>query len=142
MTRGGSEGRGALRPARFFLMSALALTVGACSTGADDGADNPRAAVDSYFAAMNGKDAASLRKVVGEYQHDAVAEHLSSSGGKGLAVESVDITQEFGPNFANAHVTGKYADRSPYDERIVVSKRNNRWYVSIPGPIPVRTRPS
>ena len=49
---------------------------------------------------------------------------------------------EFGPDFANAHVTGRYADRSPYDERIVVSKRDDRWYLGIPGPAPVRTPPS
>ncbi|GGU80196.1 hypothetical protein [Lentzea flava] len=40
--------------------------------------------------------------MVGGFQHAAVADHLSSLGGKGLSVESVDITQEFGPNFATA----------------------------------------
>lgn len=142
MVIGGSEGRGALHPARLFLVSALTLTLGACSTAADDGADSPRVAVDSYIAAMNAKDEAALRKVVGKLQHSGVAEHLSSLGGKGLTVESVDITQDFGQDHANAHVVGKYADRSPYDDRIVVSKREGRWYISIPGPVPVRTRPS
>ena len=142
MTRGGLEGRGAPHPARFIVAAVLTLVLGACSAGADDGADSPRTAVDGYVAAMNGKDEAALRKVVGEWGHGAVAEHLSSSGGKGLEVESVDITQDFGPDFANAHVTGMFADRSRYDERIVVSKRDDRWYVNIPRPVPVRTPPS
>lgn len=142
MMRGGSEGQGVMHPARFVLASVLVLMLCACSTGADGGADDPRAAVDTYLTAMNNKDEAALRKVLSESQRDEAAGHLSAHGGKGLAVKSVDLTQDFGPSFANAHVTGEYADRSGYDERIVVSKIDDRWYVGIPGPAPARTSPA
>ncbi|NKE58962.1 hypothetical protein FXN61_19965 [Lentzea sp. PSKA42] len=133
MTRAVLGAQGALHPARFILASALVLTLGACSTGEQAGADDPRAAVDTYLAAMNNKDEATLRKMLSDAQRDQAAGHLSALGGKGLNVESLNVTQDFGPNFANAHVIGQYADKSRYDERIVLSKIDDRWYVGIPG---------
>ncbi|MET8756553.1 hypothetical protein [Lentzea sp. NPDC004782] len=117
----------------------LVLVLAACSGGDDTGAESPKTAVDTYLAAMNNKDEAALRKVIPEPERDDVTGYLAARGGKGLAVESADITQEFGPDFANAHVKGKNADQSGYDERIVVSKIDGRWYVNLLRPVPDRS---
>jgi hypothetical protein len=124
-----------MRPTAVLLTSAL-LLLAAC-TGNATGADDPRTAVDTYLAAMNNNDEAALRNVVVEAHRDQARTHLSDRGGKALTVESVDITQDFGPMVASAHVQGTHADRSRYDERIVVSKIDDRWYVGIPGPLSV-----
>ncbi|MFS8103192.1 hypothetical protein LFM09_39295 [Lentzea alba] len=123
-----------MRSAAVLLASALVLA--ACSAE-ETGADDPRTAVDTYLAAMNDQDEPALTKVLNEAHRDQAASHLSDRGGSALAVESVDITQDFGPMFANAHVKGAHADGSRYDERIVVSKIDGRWYVALPGPIRV-----
>lgn len=120
-----------MRSAAVLLVSALVL--GACS-GDGTGADSPRAAVDAYLAAMNDRDESALTRILVEAHRTHAASHLADRGGRGLTVESVDITQEFGPMVANAHVRGTHADSSRYDERIAVSKHDDRWYVGIPGP--------
>jgi hypothetical protein len=123
-----------MRPTVVLLTSALLLAT--CS-GAVTGADDPRTAVDAYLAAMDKNDESALRKVLSEPHGEEVEPHLSERGGKALQVESVDVTQGFGPKVAFAHVQGTYADSSRYDERIVVSKIDDRWYVTIPGPVRV-----
>lgn len=123
-----------MRPTAVLLTAALLL---AACTGNATGADDPRTAVDTYLAAMNNNDEAALRNVLPETQRDQAKTHLSDQGGRALAVESVDITQDFGPMHAFAHVQGTHADRSRYDERLVVSKIDDRWYVGIPGPVRV-----
>ncbi|MEU0882046.1 hypothetical protein ABZ345_25815 [Lentzea sp. NPDC005914] len=142
MTRVGLNGRGAVRPARLVLASAMMLVLGACASGDGTGAESPKAAVDTYLAAMNDEDEAALRKMIAEPVRGDAAGYLAEHGGKGLVVESLDITQEFGPDFANAHVTGTNADRSRFDERIVVSKIDDRWYVGLLGPVPDRSSPT
>ncbi|MEV6240886.1 hypothetical protein [Lentzea sp. NPDC051838] len=124
-----------MRPIAVLLMSVLLLAT--CS-GGRTGARDPRTAVDTYLAAMNDNDEVALKSVVSEFQRDLVRSHLNERGGRALAVESVVITQDFGPKFAFVHVLGTYADSFRYDERIVVSLRDGRWYLGIPGPIPAR----
>lgn len=123
-----------MRPTAVLLTSALLL---AACTGDTTGADDPRTAVDTYLAAMNAKDEPALKNVLVEAHRDQAAEHLEARGGRALAVESINITQDFGPMHANAHVRGTHADRSRYDERIAMSKIDDRWYVGIPGPVRV-----
>lgn len=79
-----------MRPTAVLLTSALLLS--AC-TGDTTGADDPRTAVDTYLAAMNENNEPALKNIVGETQRDQAKPHLNDRGGKALAVESVDITQ-------------------------------------------------
>lgn len=123
-----------MRPTAVLLASALLLAT--CS-GGTTGADDPRTAVEADLAAMDENDEPLLKSIVTETQRDQARSHLNDRGGKALAVESVYITQGFGPTFASAHVQGRLADGSRYDERIVVSRRSDRWYVNIPGPVRV-----
>lgn len=80
-----------MRPTAVLLTSALML-LATCS-GGTTGASDPRTAVDTYLAAMNENNEPALKNIVGETQRDQAKPHLNDRGGKALAVESVDITQ-------------------------------------------------
>ncbi|GAA3690879.1 hypothetical protein GCM10022267_91460 [Lentzea roselyniae] len=87
--------------------------------------------MDAYIAALNNKDSATLERISPSNVRPDFAGHVAEKGGKSITVESVDITKDFGPDVASAHVIGRAADEQRYDERLVLSRIDGRWFVTI-----------
>ncbi|TWP49126.1 hypothetical protein FKR81_26020 [Lentzea tibetensis] len=146
MHRKRNGGQGVNRPARFAYLIAAALVTTGCA-GSDQGAENERGAVDAYISALNNRDAAALERIAQSPVQFDYATFVSNKGGRGISVDTVDITKDFGPVMANAHVVGVDTNKQPYDERLVLKKVDDKWFVTMgeatpnkPGSDPSTTR--
>ncbi|MDA5281212.1 hypothetical protein [Streptomyces sp. Isolate_45] len=115
--------------------AALALLLTGCSsdTGPNAGPESERAAADAYIAALNAKDTQALRALAPP-GNDAAAEatdRVDRLGGRGLRLQNVEVQHDFGPDVASALLVTTAADGSAGEERIVLTRIDGRWYITL-----------
>ncbi|WP_141746954.1 hypothetical protein [Streptomyces agglomeratus] len=115
--------------------AALCALLTGCSS--DDGSDVSRTERDTakaYVAALNARDADALAKL-GEPGYEGVkkdaSEIIAADGGRDLKVKSVQVTHDFGPDVASAHVTATDDRGKPFSTYIQMSRSKDVWVVAL-----------
>ncbi|MFE7773304.1 hypothetical protein ACFU5O_05305 [Streptomyces sp. NPDC057445] len=114
----------------------IALLVAGCSdddAGAPAGAKSERGAVDAYISALNARDTDALADLAppGNEAAREAAALVGAKGGRSLTIKSVDISHEFGPDFAAAHVVSRGKDGKELLDDLTLSRSSGHWYVAI-----------
>lgn len=136
--------RSSLRRGRRLLV-AVPLVLGAhvpAACSPSGGADSPRGVMDAYVKAINAKDEKALLKLVRDDRSARDDAHrLISRLGGGLVVYRMDIRQDVVPDFASVSLVGR-TDRGPYQDRLVLTKHDGRWWLVLGGAPGTSTAPT
>ncbi|MFF3399802.1 hypothetical protein ACFYW6_14905 [Streptomyces sp. NPDC002659] len=112
------------------------LLVAGCShddAGAPAGTTSERGAVDAYISALNARDPDALAGLAppGNEAAKEAAALVDAKGGRSLTIKSVDISHEFGPDFAAARVVSRGEDGKELRDDLTLSRNSGHWYVAI-----------
>jgi ketosteroid isomerase-like protein len=105
-----------------------------CSEAAGEaGADSERGAVDAYVEALNSSDEEALAQLAppGNDAEAEAADLIRKNGGRSFKVEQVDISHEFGADFASANLVARGTQGEELRQTLGLSKSDDRWYVGL-----------
>ncbi|MFD5620960.1 hypothetical protein [Streptomyces yangpuensis] len=89
--------------------------------------------MDAYVAALNLKNTEALSKLAtpGNDPKAEVVERVGRLGGRDMKTAKLELRQEFGPDFATAHLSIRAQDGTTHDEILGLSRHDGRWYVTL-----------
>ncbi|MFI8421780.1 hypothetical protein [Streptomyces sp. NPDC085460] len=109
-----------------------AALVGCTQEAAPGDGRTERQVAEAYVAALNGEDVGALVKL-GPPGYEGVEadarELLAADGGKGLKVESVEVSHEFGDDVASARVLGEEEGGKPFSTYVQLARQDGSWVV-------------
>ncbi|MFE5946955.1 hypothetical protein [Streptomyces sp. NPDC056480] len=110
---------------------ACALLVGCSQEPAPQGRTEQQTA-EAYVQALNSRDVAALAKLgppgYEEVEADA-RKAVAADGGKGLEIDSVKVSHEFGADVASAHVVATDRAGKPFAAYVQMSRHDGTWVV-------------
>ncbi|MFD4632346.1 hypothetical protein ACFVYR_30650 [Streptomyces sp. NPDC058284] len=121
-------------------MALAVMLLSACSPegssgSAADGKDGARSVVDSYVAALNGRDTGRLIEVGGvPDDHRARREAhriLTAKGGRGFSVAAVRIDLDMGPDVGSAKVAMRDRSGKKMNDSFSVVREGGRWHLVV-----------
>ncbi|MFF5428272.1 MULTISPECIES: hypothetical protein [unclassified Streptomyces] len=91
-----------------------------------------RQTAEAYVQALNSRDVEALVKLgppgYEEVEADA-REAVATDGGKGLEIDSVKVSHEFGPDVASAQVAATDRAGKPFATYVQMSRHDGAWVV-------------
>ncbi|MFD8011058.1 hypothetical protein [Streptomyces sp. NPDC058955] len=103
-----------------------------CTQESDTEGRTERQTAEAYVRALNGRDVAALAELAppGYEGVEADARKLvAADGGKGLRIEIVEVSHEFGPDVASTRVSGTGRDGSPFSTYVQMVREDGDWVV-------------
>ncbi|MEU3607226.1 hypothetical protein AB0E83_17540 [Streptomyces sp. NPDC035033] len=124
------------RRVRAGIVAAGALLAGCVPAGCAQGSEavgrTERQTADAYVRALNDRDAAALAEL-GPPGYEGVEadarELVAEEGGKGLRVETVEVSHEFGDDLASTRVVGTARDGRPFSTYVQMVREDGDWVV-------------
>ncbi|MGW2302893.1 hypothetical protein [Streptomyces sp. NPDC001809] len=120
-----------LRKSHALAVFACALVVGCTQASAPQGRTEQQTA-EAYVQALNSRDVDALVELgppgYEEVEADA-REAVAADGGKGLEIDSVKVSHEFGADVASAHVVATDQAGKPFAAYVQMSRHDGTWVV-------------
>ncbi|GHF47108.1 hypothetical protein GCM10010218_30500 [Streptomyces mashuensis] len=118
-------------------VTTLALSVAACDSGGSGGQGKARDERDTavaYVEALNDRDAKALAELGppgNEGAEQAARALVGTQGGRGLHVDDVKVSHEFGPDMAQAEIRATDAKGRAVRENVTLERHEKKWYVAL-----------
>lgn len=96
----------------------------------------------AYVEAINDRDVTALVRLSPPGNAGAEKEArdiVAAEGGRGLRVDDIKVTYEFGPEIADAQVQATDSKGTPFHDTLTLTRRGKTWYVALgsrPGSTP------
>ncbi|MEV7530366.1 hypothetical protein ACIQNV_02775 [Streptomyces hydrogenans] len=91
-----------------------------------------RQTADAYVRALNARDVDALVRLgppgYEEVEADA-REVIAAEGGRGLEIDGVEVSHEFGDDVASTQLTGKARDGGSFTAYVQMSRHDGTWVV-------------
>ncbi|MGA4977121.1 hypothetical protein [Streptomyces cinereoruber] len=110
---------------------ACALLVG-CSQEPTPQGRTERQTAEAYVQALNNRDVEALVKLAPPGYEEVEADArkaVTADGGKGLEIDSVKVSHEFGADVASAHVAATDQAGKPFTSYVQMSRHDGTWVV-------------
>ncbi|MFE6228551.1 hypothetical protein [Streptomyces sp. NPDC057854] len=121
------------RRVRTGIVAAGALLAGCAQEPAAEGRTE-RQTADAYVRALNDRDAAALAELGPPGYEDVEADArklVAEEGGRGLRVETVEVSHEFGDDVASTRVAGTARDGRPFSTYVQMAREGGDWVVAL-----------
>ncbi|GHC60677.1 hypothetical protein [Streptomyces cinnamoneus] len=116
------------------LGAALVLALAGCDSDSQGRTRAERETATAYVDALNARDADALA-ALGRPGREGAAEDargiVAERGGQGLKVTGMDVTHEFGPDFADVAITATDGRGRDHRERLALERDGKTWYVPL-----------
>ncbi|MGW8361656.1 hypothetical protein ACWGK1_13920 [Streptomyces wedmorensis] len=91
-----------------------------------------RQTAEAYVQALNSRDVEALGKLAPPDYEEVEADArkaVAADGGKGLRIDSVKVSHEFGDDVASAHVLATDKGGKPFATYVQMSRHDGTWVV-------------